>query len=274
MSQIDPTYFFRPKPSFDQLISETYSLQLIPGNSMFNLQRDGVLVIPSVLSPAEITDWLTQLESNFAADLAAIKDRRGAVYAARNILDSLPKVCSIWNHEAIRELLTETLGNDFGLVRGLYFDKHPDRTWSLPWHKDMTIAVKANSLTDDSLTSHELTKPTCKSGVPHVEAPESVLQNMLTLRIHLDEVTEDNGPLEVSLGSHHHGKRSTETHDVKKILVQAGDVLAMRPLVSHASGSSTPGTHRHRRILHLEFAADRNLPDGFDWYDFRTAHQG
>ncbi len=233
---------------------------------MFNLQRDGVLVIPDVLSRGEISDWLAQLESNFAADLAAIKNRRGAVYAARNILNSLPEICSIWNHQPIRQLLTKTLGEGFGLVRGLYFDKHPDRTWSLPWHKDMTIAVK-----DNSLPSIEFTKPTRKSGVPHVEAPESVLQNMLTLRIHLDDVTEDNGPLEVSLGSHLNGKRAAESHEARKILVRAGDVLAMRPLVSHASGSSTPGTDLHRRILHFEFAADRGLADGFSWYDFRTA---
>jgi len=47
-----------------------------------------------------------------------------------------------------------------------------------------------------------------------------------------------------------------------------GDVLAMRPLISHASGSSVEGTQRHRRILHLEFAADEKLPNGVEWHDF------
>jgi len=49
---------------------------------------------------------------------------------------------------------------------------------------------------------------------------------------------------------------------------RAGDVLAMRPLVSHSSGASTPGTQRHRRVLHLEFAGCEELPDGFCWHDF------
>ena len=99
---------------------------------------------------------------------------------------------------------------------------------------------------------------------------------MLTLRIHLDEVTDDNGPLKVIRGSHH-GKISDQTatavsqsHAVDTIYATAGDVLAMRPLISHASGASTPGTTRHRRILHLEFSGQPNLPDGFQWYHFIT----
>jgi hypothetical protein len=59
------------------------------------------------------------------------------------------------------------------------------------------------------------------------------------------------------------------------IHASVGDVLAMRPLISHASGSSVEGTRRHRRILHLEFAADALLPDGIAWHDFisSSSHQ-
>lgn len=52
------------------------------------------------------------------------------------------------------------------------------------------------------------------------------------------------------------------------IYADVGDVLAMRPLISHSSGASIQETKRHRRILHLEFARDQNLPDGFQWHDF------
>ena len=47
-----------------------------------------------------------------------------------------------------------------------------------------------------------------------------------------------------------------------------GDVLLMRPLVAHSSGRSHPDTPRHRRIIHLEFAAAAELPDGYEWRDF------
>lgn len=231
----------------------------------FDLDRDGVLIIPDALDSGEVAKWISTIELHLANDSDAIKNRMGAVYAARNLVASIPGLSTIWNRPVIRELLVSALGQDFGLVRGLYFDKHPERSWSLPWHKDMTIAVK-----DNSLSSDHFTKPTNKSGVPHVEAAESVLSNMLTLRVHLDDVTDENGPLEVVPGSHHHGKQSTDNHVSTKILARAGSVLAMRPLVSHASGSSRPGTPRHRRILHLEFAGDRELPDGYKWYEFQN----
>ena len=157
-------------------------------------------------------------------------------------------------------------------MRGLLFDKPPEQTWSLPWHQDMTIAVRDNRLP----TAH-FCKPTTKSGVPHVEASLSVLQQMLTARIHLDEVTEENGPLRVIAGSHRWGKTLSFERDAagrptvaETILANAGDVLLMRPLVAHSSLPSHPSTTRHRRIVHLEFAASGPLPDGFEWQRFDT----
>ena len=64
------------------------------------------------------------------------------------------------------ELLSTTLGNNGGLVRALFFDKPPERTWSLPWHKDFTIAVR-----DHRSGSIHFTKPTVKAGVPHAKHP-------------------------------------------------------------------------------------------------------
>lgn len=227
------------------------------------LEQDGYTIVNNVLDANDVARWTGALESLFTQEQAAIKNRQGAVYAARNILSSLPQICDISGIASLDELLTQTLGPEFGLVRGLYFDKHPERTWSLPWHKDLTIAVK-----DNSIPSSQFTKPTRKSGVAHVEAPESVLRRMLTLRIHLDPVTEENGPLEVAVGSHANGKQTNTVHNVKKILVAAGDVLAMRPMLSHASGSSDPNTKMHRRILHLEFSGNHELPDGYQWHQF------
>ena len=99
---------------------------------------------------------------------------------------------------------------------------------------------------------------------------------MLTLRIHLDEVTDDNGPLKVIRGSHQSKlvdqmeTAAVQSNSIETIYAAAGDVLAMRPLISHASGASVSGTSRHRRILHLEFSGQPKLPDSFDWYHFIT----
>jgi ectoine hydroxylase-related dioxygenase (phytanoyl-CoA dioxygenase family) len=91
---------------------------------------------------------------------------------------------------------------------------------------------------------------------------------MVTLRIHLDDVTDENGPLLVLPGSHHVDTEATAKAKPVSILVERGDVLFFRPLLDHCSPSSHEGTMRHRRLLHLEFGGYPTLPDGFEWHDF------
>ena len=173
-----------------------------------------------------------------------------------------PAAADLWRKPRLIELLTQALGPQFGLVRGLYFDKPPASTWSLPWHQDLTIAVR-----DHSLPSERFRNRTVKAGVPHVEAPDDVLRQMLTLRIHLDDATAENGPLQVLPGSHV-GRDAPAASPPVTIFAAAGDVLAMRPLLSHASGVSHPDSQQHRRVIHLEFAGCRELPDGYQWHQF------
>ena len=161
----------------------------------------------------------------------------------------------------LRDFVTAVLGQTAGIVRVLYFDKPPDRTWSLPWHKDRTIAVKSNDLPSD-----QFRKPTLKAGVPHVEAPDWLLAAMLTLRVHLDPMIAENGPLSVIPGSH--GVDDSAEAAAVELHANAGDVLAMRPLLTHSSSNSQLGTNMHRRIIHIELAAEEQLPDGYEWQSF------
>lgn len=100
-------------------------------------------------------------------------------------------------------------------------------------------------------------------------ASDELLRQMLTLRIHLDEVTGENGPLRVIPRSHvASDSNGIGVDGAVTIHAAPGDVLAMRPMISHASRASVADTLRHRRILHLEFAANERLPDGYQWHDF------
>lgn len=113
------------------------------------------------------------------------------------------------------------------------------------------------------------TKPTTKAGVPHVMAPFSLLNTMLTARIHLDDVTAENGPLRVLPGSHRfYAAGEDEPVEPATIHCRVGDVLLMRPLLTHSSGHCTGDVRRHRRIAHLECAATPLLPDGYHWRHF------
>lgn len=233
------------------------------------LERDGFVLIRDAFSERETRDVAAQLTAALAeAPEGAISSRNSSVYASRNLLRLFPQAEQIWDRGPLRSFLNETLGDRCGLVRGLFFDKPPDQSWALPWHKDKSIAIR-----DENLASPHFSKVRLKAGVPHVEASRAVLESMLTFRIHLDHVTDENGPLLVLPGSHHHDESDIGECDAIPIHARAGDVLAMRPLLSHCSHNSEPGTFRHRRIIHLEFAAEPNLPDRFHWHYFQPIAQ-
>src|SRR5579875_1666779 len=172
-------------------------MEAIPGltNHLAKFEGDGYTILPSVFTNEATSAMTRSLEEVFAERAgteASIRGDEGTVYAARNILELWPDAAKVWRVAPLLEYLTAVLGCRFGLVRILFFDKPPGQTWALPWHKDLTIAVR-----DNRLPSRHFSKPTRKASVPHVEAPLTVLQSMLTARIHLDDVTAENGPLKV-----------------------------------------------------------------------------
>ncbi|MFN3148604.1 phytanoyl-CoA dioxygenase family protein [Bremerella sp.] len=227
-----------------------------------SLACDGYAMLPGVFASSEMQTLGTRLIAALEAHPGpAVLKSRGRIYGSRNLLAAASWLIDLPRVPALASVLRETLGAEVGLVRGLFFDKPPDRSWSLPWHRDRTIAVK-----DNTLPSRHFDNPTQKAGIAHLEASDPLLGSMLTLRIHLDAMTEENGPLSVIPGSHLLDPAQEQPPVV--LAAQPGDVLAMRPLLSHASSMSKEGTTAHRRIVHLEFAATAVLPDGVQWHDF------
>src|SRR5262249_38106936 len=139
-----------------------------------DLERDGYTLLSGVFTPDEVERMRSALEAALSAGAdPAIRGDEGAVYAARNVLTLWPAVAEVWKKKRLAQTLRAVLGPDLGLVRVLYFDKPPGHSWALPWHKDMTVAVRDNTRS----TTH-FRKPTTKAGVPHVEAPMALLERM------------------------------------------------------------------------------------------------
>ena len=221
------------------------------------LKADGYCLLPSVLGPDRVQSSLQDWEhicSENRGDPAILMGAEGAVSGARNLLRMWPSVVEL----ARLCPITELLGPEAGVVRALYFDKPPGHGWALPWHKDYNIAVRTHGKIGT------FSKPTTKAGVPHVEAPVELLETMVTVRVHLDDMNDQNGPLRVIPGSH----RERDSRPPVAIHCRSGDVLLMRPLLTHSSAHCEAACVQHRRIVHLECAPTPHLPDGYEWQDF------
>lgn len=232
-----------------------------------HLEAKGFALLPGVFQCLEVEEVLKGLSAalnSASASHLAMRNPDGEVCGARNVQSFWPSVAGLWRRPPLADALRTVLGPEFGLVRVLYFDKPPGQSWTLPWHKDLTIALR-----EAKPSSTLFRKPTRKAGIPHAEAPQTVLEGMLTARLHLDEMTEENGPLKVIPGSHTTGKELL-LGDATPVSIHAncGDVLLMRPLLAHCSGRADANTQRHRRILHFEFAASPQLPEGCEWHTF------
>lgn len=209
----------------------------IPGS----FEADGFAVIEGVVS--------AEVRENLIEEFERLRGELGG-HSLRNVHVS-PLVTQVAGGGVSNLIAQQILGSDARLVRAIFFDKVPGANWSVPWHQDLTIAVKERSEVPG------YGPWSLKDGVVHVQPPVSVLEAMVTIRIHLDNCFEDNGPVRVKAGSHLHGRiveSQMESWDGIEVscVGGAGSVLVMRPLLLHAS--SPASNPNHRRILHLEYA--------------------
>jgi len=224
-----------------------------------NIAQDGFAVIESVVD----STTLQALERELAEVDGVGSQRAGKAFGIRNLMNAVPATRTLANSDALRSLVQPILGHSARVVRGIYFDKHTDANWKVAWHQDLTIAVR-EKIELDGFGAWSL-----KAGIIHVQPPLSVLENMLTLRLHLDNTDESNGALRVLPGTHRLGRLNAEQVQSCRqqppitCSVSRGEVLAMRPLLLHSSLPSVNPTHR--RVLHFEYAA-ADLPGGLQWF--------
>lgn len=184
---------------------------------------------------------------------------------SRDRVERLKSVFAGQGRGALRIELIRELALELGArpVRGIFFDKVEGANWKVPWHQDVTIAVK------ERRDVPGFRGWSLKDGIPHVQPPVEVLEKMLTCRLSLDDCTPENGPLRVIPGSHRLGRlpksevlRLGHEGPAVECCVPAGGAVWMKPLLIHSSSKARVPSHR--RVLHLEFAGC-DLPGGLEW---------
>jgi len=225
-----------------------------------DLDARGFTIVEDVVPALTVAAAIAAIEQ---ADASAARRRQGATYAVRNLLQSVPAMRDIAEHGEVQRLVSEVLGPGAICSRAILFDKNPNANWAVPWHQDTTIAVRQR------LDAPGFGPWSIKAGVHHVQPPASVLDGMLTVRVHLDDCGEDNAPLRVIPGTHRRGMLDADLLEhvhrsgpAVTCTVRASGALLMRPLLLHASSpANAPG---HRRMVHLEWSTTP-LPHGLEW---------
>lgn len=161
------------------------------------------------------------------------------------------------------ELARALCGSAARPVRAILFDKSQVSNWSLDWHQDRTIWVRARAEVPG------FGSWTVKSDMVHVEPPFELIERMVTLRLHFDQVTRSNGPLRVAPGSHRLGRidESGIRATVRELgehscLASRGDVWVYHSTILHASQTSESSSRR--RVLHVDYSPIA-LPAPLEW---------
>lgn len=226
-------------------------------NATFHEQ--GYAVAPDVYTGAEVAALIAAIAA--APAIGANYRGGGQPFAIRSFLQEVPAVLPLLANAALQQLLQQVGGVGYSAIRAIYFNKPPIANWLVPWHQDLTISVKERA------TIEGYSGWTSKNGYMSVCPPAQVLDRIITLRIHLDDATADNGALQVLPGSHLWGITRKEDAPVdpstgQLVPVPAGGVMLMRPLLFHASQRTN--NDAHRRVIHIELS-NVSLPHPLQW---------
>jgi len=227
-----------------------------------SLDAHGFAIVPQIVE-TETASYLCEELKSIGFD-EAVSQRGGTAFGVRNLLNVAPAVKDFAGSPIVRELIEPIAGKEAKVIRGIFFDKTPEANWKVAWHQDLTIAVR------EKKEAEGFDSWSVKASILHVQPPVSVLENILTVRIHLDETDESNGALKVVPGSHKYGRLSSqvisklkEENGIVTCPISKGGALLMRPLLLHASSAASKA--EHRRVIHLEFSSSE-LPQGLTWY--------
>lgn len=203
----------------------------------------GFRIVEEVLSP-EDCDQLLETISQLGINQA----RAGARHLLR-----VPIIKALANDPRLLKIARSELSGTAVPFRATLFHKSGKANWLVVWHQDTALPLLKRF--DAPGWGHW----SIKEGIPYAHAPAWALSRVVALRLHLDAVTSENGPLKVVPHSHTLGvlddseiAATVTRHGGVECYVRRGGVLVMRPLIIHSSSKAQ--TESPRRVLHIEYA--------------------
>ncbi|MBC3847840.1 phytanoyl-CoA dioxygenase family protein [Winogradskyella echinorum] len=226
------------------------------------LKNIGYTKLDNLYSKGEINDITNYIEAfNIANNYIQTANQ---LFAIRQLLKVIPGLKKALSNKNLIQLLNLHFESNYFLTKAIYFDKPPNSNWFVPYHQDLSISVTTKADIDG------YSNWTTKKDVYGVQPPINILENTITIRIHLDDTTKDNGALKVVPKSHSNGviRKGSKYWNMDKqdiCEINKGGVMLMKPLLLHASDRTI--NNQRRRVIHLEFNSNE-LPNPIKWYEY------
>lgn len=147
---------------------------------------DGFAIIPGAVSLADVAGILDSL-----MQFGVRRSRAGS----RHIL-SHPVVAATAQSASMLAIAREILGPQTFPFRVTLFDKSQTANWLVAWHQDTALPLRLRRETPG------WGPWSVKHGVDYAHAPADTLEQVLALRLHLDDSNSRNGPLRVLPTTH------------------------------------------------------------------------
>lgn len=221
--------------------------------------NNGYLVRENIYTETEIINIIHEIESSDTQKDTLRKSSE--LFAIRQFLKEIPTALNLIFNSKLKSLIKTVLGENYFIVKSIYFDKPVTSNWYVSYHQDLTISV------DKKLPLQNYGPWTVKQNQFAVQPPIHILENISTIRIHLDDTNDLNGALKIIPKSHIKQIYRPETINWENeteitCTVPRGGVMLMKPLLLHSS-SRTLNINR-RRVIHIELSSVI-LPEELNW---------
>jgi ectoine hydroxylase-related dioxygenase (phytanoyl-CoA dioxygenase family) len=224
-----------------------------------DLIENGFTTVDNIYSDKEIEQILSTIDQ---ADTTKETFRKSTdLFAIRQFLKEIPETTNLIFNDNLKNLVRQLFGDNYFVVKSIYFDKPENSNWYVSYHQDLTISV------DKKVELENFGPWTTKQNQFAVQPPIDILENIYAIRIHLDDTDENNGALRVIPKSHSKKVYRPETIDwtietETTCNVGKGGIMIMKPLILHSSNRTT--NNRKRRVIHIEFS-NQELPNELKW---------
>jgi ectoine hydroxylase-related dioxygenase (phytanoyl-CoA dioxygenase family) len=223
------------------------------------ISEKGFTTLDNVYTEEEIESILRTIEAVDKSNELFRKSKD--LFAIRQFLKEIPTSIPFIFNDNLKTIIHELFGDNYFVVKSIYFDKPENSNWYVSYHQDLTISV------ENKIEKEGYGPWTVKQNQFAVQPPLEILENIFTIRIHLDKTNENNGALKVIPKSHLKNiyrpeliDWTTETESICN--VDKGGIMIMKPLLLHSSSRTT--NNQKRRVIHIELS-NRELPADMNW---------